>query len=543
MDQLNSFESKIKSIGSRAATPGRGGIDSVNASEILNRMVLLEQQVQSEQRQKFEVADRLQHAESAYLEMQEYLKTQQTETEIQTVKSALQQNLASGQIEKVKNKEKNQALFTEVVRIGEQTEQTVKFLKELALGTENKMKDLESRITTGESALQNVGQGVQENTTLAIKHNSSIETIDGSTKRMSEEMKTYIVSMQAELKHTNELQINDLVGRLLQEQNERITGLEGLRNALEVKERMLNERANVDKEEIKDRVHGLNNHVHSEFQRKDEALSNLHDLVDQQQKNSIAAIKAEESNRYQDTFEVRSDLNQIYDQIRNELDSFKVQSTTLTDKITETIRSEIESRLHAEKELKNLIHAMIKGVMQEISMVKDATEGFQAKTGNDLKEIQMGFAQKADLLSRYIDDQVQSMTEESNQNHSKTKEIITALAESIKQNIINTEKWKGEASKKFAKQETGLQHTKTDLNKQITRSEGRIFTQIKEVQEALDMNLTTNSTNMNERINQISDIIDTGFENMENTVNDTKIVLEGAITAYNDEMDERLVQL
>jgi len=61
---------------------------------------------------------------------------------------------------------------------------------------------------------------------------------------------------------------------------------------------MLNERANVDKEEIKDRVHGLNNHVHSEFQRKDEALSNLHDLVDQQQKNSIAAIKAEESNRY-----------------------------------------------------------------------------------------------------------------------------------------------------------------------------------------------------------------------------------------------------
>ena len=345
------------------------------------------------------------------------------------------------------------------------------------------------------------------------------------------------------MKHTNELQINDLVGRLLQEQNERITGLEGLRTALEAKERMLNERANVDKEEIKDRVHGLNNHVHSEFQRKDEALSNLHDLVDQQQKNAIAAIKAEESNRYQDTFEVRSDLNQIYDQIRNELDSFKVQSTTLTDKITETIKSEIESRLHAEKELKNLIHAMIKGVMQEISMTKDAFEGFQAKTGSDLKEIQMGFAQKADLLSRYIDDQVASMTEESNQNHSKTKEIITALAESIKQNIINTEKWKGEASKKFAKQETGLQNTKTDCNKSITRSEGRIFTQIKEVQEALEMNISTNSANMNERINQISDIIDTGFENMENSVNDTKLVLESAITAYNDEVDERLVQL
>ena len=143
MDQLNSFESKIQSIASRGATPGRQGIDNVNASEILNRMVLLEEQVKIETRQKFEVQERLQHAENAYLEMQQYLQTQQTETDLQTVKTALQENLANGQIEKVKNKEKNQALFGEVVRIGEQTEQTVKFLKELALGTEKKMKELE----------------------------------------------------------------------------------------------------------------------------------------------------------------------------------------------------------------------------------------------------------------------------------------------------------------------------------------------------------------------------------------------------------------
>ncbi len=56
MDQLNQFESKLQNLASRGKPGSRGGgIDSVNASEILNRMVLLEEQVKSEARQKYEV--------------------------------------------------------------------------------------------------------------------------------------------------------------------------------------------------------------------------------------------------------------------------------------------------------------------------------------------------------------------------------------------------------------------------------------------------------------------------------------------------------
>ena len=40
--------------------------------------------------------------------------------------------------------------------------------------------------------------------------------------------------------------------------------------------------------------------------------------------------------------------------------------------MTETLRSEIDARLHTERDLKNLIQNMVKGVMQEISMLKES---------------------------------------------------------------------------------------------------------------------------------------------------------------------------
>ena len=53
----------------------------------------------------------------------------------------------------------------------------------------------------------------------------------------------------------------------------------------------------------------------------------------------------------------------IYEQIRTELDLFKTQNSSLADKMTETLRSEIDARLHTERDLKNLIQNMVKGVM------------------------------------------------------------------------------------------------------------------------------------------------------------------------------------
>jgi hypothetical protein len=41
-------------------------------------------------------------------------------------------------------------------------------------------------------------------------------------------------------------------------------------------------------------------------------------------------------------------------------------------------------------------------------------------------------------------------------------------------------------------------------------------------------------------VNQLSDIVDTGLENLETTIKDNKEVMEQAVTGFNEEIDERL---
>jgi hypothetical protein len=55
---------------------------------------------------------------------------------------------------------------------------------------------------------------LNETSTVAQQHDSSITKIDTSTQRLSEEIKAYIAHIQTDMLHTNELKINEVVGRL-----------------------------------------------------------------------------------------------------------------------------------------------------------------------------------------------------------------------------------------------------------------------------------------------------------------------------------------
>ena len=61
------------------------------------------------------------------------------------------------------------------------------------------------------------------------------------------------------------------------------------------------------------------------------------------------------------------------------------------------------------------------------------------------------------------------------------------------------------------------------------------------MQEAVESNCGNRAVEIDERINQLSDIVDTGFENLDTNIKDNKEVLEMALTGFNEELDDRLV--
>ena len=63
------------------------------------------------------------------------------------------------------------------MRIGEQSEQTVTFLKDLALNMENRISEFENRFKIGEQAVDSLKNGISETSSDTRKNNENIGSV------------------------------------------------------------------------------------------------------------------------------------------------------------------------------------------------------------------------------------------------------------------------------------------------------------------------------------------------------------------------------
>ena len=66
-------------------------------------------------------------------------------------------------------------------------------------------------------------------------------------------------------------------------------------------------------------------------------------------------MKQEELARTQQEINLRNEIGKVADNIRYDVEGFKGQQVQVTEKLTEMIRMEVDSRLQADKESKQLI--------------------------------------------------------------------------------------------------------------------------------------------------------------------------------------------
>lgn len=62
------------------------------------------------------------------------------------------------------------------------------------------------------------------------------------------------------------------------------------------------------------------------------------------------------------------------DSVRYDVEGFKSQQVQVTEKLSEMIKMEVDSRLQSERESKQLIQGLIKNVMVEVAAVKESSD-------------------------------------------------------------------------------------------------------------------------------------------------------------------------
>lgn len=71
---------------------------------------------------------------------------------------------------------------------------------------------------------------------------------------------------------------------------------------------------------------------------------------------------------------LRTEIAKITDGSKYDIEAFKAQQVQVSEKLSEMIRMEVDSRLATDKETKSLIQNLIKNVMVEVGSVKDIAD-------------------------------------------------------------------------------------------------------------------------------------------------------------------------
>jgi len=191
-----------------------------------------------------------------------------------------------------------------------------------------------------------------------------------------------------------------------------------------------------------------------------ESLEKLNTVLEAQIRTVQNQIRKEEVSRAQQELILKSDITKLAEQLRNDYEAFKSQQNQLTEKITEMIKLEVDTRLACDTENRALNEAAIKRMIEEFGVFKEAIERQNKIFAKDLKESNAENSERANFLSRYIDEQIKKLEEQIDEQLKKIKVLCAKLTIQIKDNFKNEEE-------NIAKLTNQIEENKRDLDKRI----------------------------------------------------------------------------
>jgi hypothetical protein len=540
VDQINRLEGSVGKKYSRGGLPSRGGDE---------RLSRLEEEVR--------------RLESLMSRERNDLKVIQQDSELVQMRQFLQEKLTEDHKLHQKHKEKGQVLFGEVVRLGENYEKTNEFLQNLSLGLESRILAIENRVNSGERQVVAIDSRSEGNLTHLMelaekmygkiqtleqalfalggeheKNTRSIDRVEGGAFRLQEDMRVFFKQLQTDLQSKIEVKSGDLLNKLLQEQEDRLRTHDDLKYNVELKDKMTQDKLSYDRSEFKSRLTSLESYLKTELQRKEDLIQALSSSLDQQTRNIYETVRLNELNRQEREEQLSSEMANAAESTRQMIEQHKLFQSSITEKVTEMVRTEIDVRQKGEKDLKNLTHQTMKGILQEIAMQKDIIDRLRLKFDHDIQESQKSFSEKADLLSRYIEDEIKRSADLIKSQHNQSKEMITKIAESLKTTILNNEKSKSEIVKKIGKLEGLLQATKTDLNSTLEVTDNRYVSKMRELQQSLENHVMINTRVLETRIETLAGMVESSLSSFEASLLSNREVFSEIINKLNSEISE-----
>lgn len=181
-----------------------------------------------------------------------------------------------------------------------------------------------------------------------MKDRDSIGRMESLNQKITEDLKGLLTNMQNDYSQRLDSKISDVVNRVVLEHEERKRAEDDIKNQVEMRSKMQEEKMNYEKEEMRDRYMAMDSLVRAEFQRKEESIRALQSMVENNIKSLYGTIKQEEVSRQQYEGALRIELQKVQELVNKDLEFFKGQFAMENEKLTEIIKGEIDTRFSSD---------------------------------------------------------------------------------------------------------------------------------------------------------------------------------------------------
>jgi hypothetical protein len=249
-------------------------------------------------------------------------------------------------------------------------------------------------------------------------------------------------------------------------------------------------------------------------------------------------------------FELNNKINNIqdvmereekwkYDQREKDLELYKTILSKLTEKVSETVKLEVEARFKADMENKTLVHTIGQKALEEINAVRRDVDEMAKESKDNLKESTRECSERAHNLSKYIDSLVQTNTVDNSKQTEKLKNFISKLTDQIKSNILNQDEQNKVMNDKIKYLENYTVETKDEIFKYVLSCEERQTKRLKEFYDYIDNLVRVNIQKSNERIDLLADGVDNNFKLVSEELISTRSKLATRINSVEDTVKEQ----
>jgi len=254
-------------------------------------------------------------------------------------------------------------------------------------------------------------------------------------------------------------------------------------------------------------------------------LNKLQKNNDEERENRYKAEKAlniisEQSNAYSNDLNMK--INMLQDamvkgdenksqQRQFDLESQKYLIGKLTEKITKTVKSEVEARYKADMDGKIFSQRLNNKFESSLDILKKEIEEITNQTKVEMQKITKDCSERTHNVSKYVDQKISEAVFGKGSSNEELKNFVKKLTEQLKNSLISISKKNEMIETRLENLENGSNQNKTENRDFMTETENRLMKKINDVKLYTEVNIRRHDEylnhNMKNMINKINENI------------------------------------